>query len=225
MSTLQKAMPSDASTHSESESLQDLLERMNKHVQEVGQAQVGEIVDQFNDRSFGPILVLIGVIAASPVGAIPGIPAFLAIILLFFISQNLIGMKHIWLPSHLEQRYISAKQFDQAVQRAMPWAKRIDRVIQPRLTPLVQWPMNYVLAILAALLAISMGPLELIPFAVFVPALGITAIGLAKVAKDGLLALTAYALSAGVFYILFAWGPDLITKLQEYWQALTNLFQ
>ena len=77
------------------------------------------------------------------------------------------------------------------IKKARPWAKRIDKIIKPRLSVLTEGPMRYVLACFALPLALTMPPLELVPFAVFIPGVGIVMLGLAQTAKDGALAIVA----------------------------------
>jgi len=191
--------------------LTDLLDHLDKKVEHDGEAHVGSIVDEFNNRTFGPVLVILGLVTASPVGGIPGLPTTVGLIVLIFIAQNLVGLDHIWLPNFLEERRLSADKFRKQLKRARPWTRRFDYFVSPRLSILVDSPMDYVLAVLAALLACTLMPLELVPFAAAVPSIGIAAIGLAKTARDGLLALVAIIMAVATILVLVFWLPGKLS--------------
>ena len=56
-------------------------------------------------------------------------------------------------------------------------------------------------------IALALIPLELVPFAVAIPGVAISVIGLALMARDGVLMLTAYALCAVAGFVLLKYSP------------------
>jgi hypothetical protein len=60
-----------------------------------------------------------------------------------------------------------------------------------------------VATVLVSVLAAVLIPLELVPFAVALPGAAIALIGVALIARDGLLMLLAYVLSAAAFIVLW----------------------
>ena len=64
---------------------------------------IGDLMELYGTRSFGPIFVLLGlVVVVPPIGAIPGLPAAVGVVLLLFSVQMLFGRSHIWLPGFIE---------------------------------------------------------------------------------------------------------------------------
>jgi hypothetical protein len=81
-------------------------------------------------------------------------------------------------------------------------ARWVDRMVQPRLTLFTRGPALYANVLLCLLIALSMPPLELIPFANSINGAALAALGLALFAQDGVLALLAFAFSIGSLYLL-----------------------
>ena len=181
----------------------DILDELAEESEE--ELSVEDILDRFEGRTFGPLVLALGLIAVTPIGLIPLVPTVIGVLLLAVIGQALAGKKHPWLPGTLRERAITQEKIEDGVDRAKPWAKRIDRVIKPRLSVLTEGPMRYVLAALAMPLALTMPPLELVPFAVFIPAVGIVMLGLSQVAKDGALAILAILFSLGSSGLTIWW--------------------
>lgn len=66
---------------------------------------------------------------------------------------------------------------------------------------------RYAAAVLVTLLSLALIPLELVPFAVAIPGVAISVIGLALMARDGALMLLAYALCAVAGFVLVRFSP------------------
>jgi hypothetical protein len=161
------------------------------------EVSVEDIMDAFAGRLFGPVIVLPALFALTPLGAIPLVPTAIGVILLLFAVQRALGRDHPWIPRFLREKTVSHEKLDSALERFEPWARRIDKVVKPRLSALVEGPMERVVAVVVVGLALSMPPLELVPFAVFVPASGALLLGVALTARDGLLAGLGMAAAAG----------------------------
>ena len=153
-------------------------------------------LDLFGDRSFGPIVVLLGLLTViPPLGGIPGLPVLVGLLIALFSVQILIGKDHIWVPGFLEKRSIPKDKLEAANKKARPWLKRIDRLISERFDVLTNRWSIYLAGLVVTLLALLMIPLELVPFAVGIPGSAIVLFGLAFMSRDGVLMLMAYALS------------------------------
>ena len=76
-----------------------------------------------------------------------------------------------------------------------PVARAIDRAIRPRLTFLTQRPTSYVIAVVCVMIALTVPPLELVPFVDIPLWAALVAFSLALVAHDGLLAIAAFVLT------------------------------
>jgi len=178
-------------------SLTDVLERFDEKLDGADSVAFDDIVGAFGTRAFGPLLTLPALLALSPLGAIPGVPAILALCVILVAGQHLVGRDRPWLPSTLRQRSVDAERWDRSYDLVKPWAERIDRLIGPRLTWMTEGVMDRALSGLAIAMAGAMVPLELVPFAVALPASALLLIGLALTACDGVLAIVASVLAAG----------------------------
>ena len=151
------------------------------------------------NRSFGPLLLVPGLIGLSPIGAIPGVPGVMAVIVMFVAVQILIGKDHAWLPERARQ---NARSTQHRLRRVV---KAISPLRAPRSTifsvrgsrVLTTGFFFYVLAALCLLVAIVTPIIELVPLAGIVPNAAIVAYGLAITAHDGLWALVAFLFSGG----------------------------
>lgn len=75
-------------------------------------------------------------------------------------------------------------------------------MLNPRIKFLTPNKIDWIYGILISLLAISMIPLEIIPFAAFLPATGICLISVALLSRDGILAILALSLTSIVWYLV-----------------------
>lgn len=160
------------------------------------QVSIGELLEAFRRRSFGPLLLIPAVIAVAPTGAIPGMSIVTGTIILLVSIQMLIGREQAWLPKKATAFSFSRDTLENAVDKAKPWASWLEQHIRSRLTFLVDPPAHFLIAAICILLAVSMFPLALLPFAVAVPgtAVGLFAIGLTM--RDGVVVSFGYLLAA-----------------------------
>jgi len=169
---------------------------------------VDEMITVVGQRSFGPLLLLAGLIVTSPLSGIPGVPTVTALTVLLVAGQLLAGRHHLWLPQWLLTFSLPAAQARPAFRRLQRPAAWVDRLIRPRLTALTAGTGNRFLAGVCILVAVSMPPLELFPFAATTAGVLITLLSLAIIANDGLLALIALVLAGlilGMVAVLAAW--------------------
>ena len=158
---------------------------------------VEDILNLFGDRSFGPVVALLGLLVVMPpLGAIPVLPVIVGLVIILFSAQIVMGRTHIWVPGFIAKRSISKEKLKEANKRAKPWLRRIDNLISERLDFMTERWSVYVASIVVTLLSLTMIPLEFIPFAVAAPGAAIMLFGLAFVARDGVLMLMGYAMAA-----------------------------
>ena len=195
-------LPSRVSVPANLESVLDqLVEACNKDHH--GRVSVADVQQIIGERSFGPMLLIPGLIGLSPIGAIPGLPGVMAIIELFFAWQILFGRRHPWLPGFISKRSITTSRLRRGVQALRPSARWVDRfLLRPRLTIFTRGPFFVIIALTCVFLSIIMPIIELVPLAGIVPNAALTAFGLAVTAHDGLWALIAFLSTAGSVYLL-----------------------
>jgi len=196
---------------SESEGLLDVIDQLSDKAHEDGDLSVQEALDAFAGRLFGPLLLIPGLAVVTPVGMIPTVPTIMGVFVILVAGQSLIGRDHPWLPGLVADRKVEADKFDEAMKKFRPWARWIDKFTAPRLRWMVKGPMKYVIASICVVLACSLPPLELLPWACFVPGVAILMLGLAITAEDGLLAILGVAASVGAISLLF-WAIPKVTE-------------
>ena len=182
--------------------LQELLQRLQQASADGQQVAFADLLEASGQRSFGPLLLLPGLIALSPLSGIPGLPSTVALMVALIAGQLLCGRRHIWLPHWLLTRSLSQDKFERALRFLFPLARSLDRLVRPRLGLLTRGPALYANVLLCLLIALSMPPLEVVPFANSISGAALSALGLALFAHDGLLALLAFAFGIGCLYLL-----------------------
>lgn len=119
----------------------------------MARSSVGSLLDAFGSRAFGPLLSLCAlVVIIPPVSAIPGVPTATAVLIVLISVQMLIGNDHPWVPKFLQKMGVAKDKVEHGRDRSLPWLKRIDALVGPRL----RWatgPVPQRLAALATLLA------------------------------------------------------------------------
>lgn len=167
-----------------------------------------DIVASMGHRAFGPVMVLCGLFLMTPLGIIPGLPAAFGLINIAFAVQLLARRPYPWVPDILAKVRVPYARVDKVHSKVSPWLAKIDNVISPRLAWATEGIMLALAALVAILLSTAMVPLGLIPFGV-VPAAAILGVmGLALIARDGVLMLIALSVSMGLFW----WIAPLVYK-------------
>jgi hypothetical protein len=173
-----------------------LLQLLARIRQEEDTVRLGTVLDLVGRRSFGPMLLLAGLIVMAPlIGDIPGVPTLIGLFVFLVALQLMLGRDHFWLPGFLLERRIQRRTLHKAVVWMMPTARFVDRFLRPRLTFLVNGGARYGVALLALMVSMLMPAMEFIPFSANAAGVTLTVFGLALIARDGLLALIAFALT------------------------------
>ena len=155
----------------------------------------GDIIDAFGQRVFGPMLMVPAFIAVAPTGAIPGMSLLTGAVIALVAVQLLFQRRQPWLPDVLTRASLSKDTLKRSVKRADPYVERIDALIKPRLTWLTVPPLQQVLAAACIIMALTMFPLALLPFAVAVPGTAVLLVGIGLATHDGYFAAAGLGLS------------------------------
>ena len=166
---------------------QSVLDDAREIAEQQDEADLKSLLETFGDRSFGPVILLLSLIAMSPIGGIPLVPSIIGFTIILFSIQLLLGRTHPWMPSALHSLSISSDKLDAFLDKNGKYIKSVDRVFEPRFEILTSKPAKIICAILVTVLAGLMVPLEIIPFAVAIPALSIAILSAALMARDGLI--------------------------------------
>ena len=176
-------------------SASDILDRLRDVANDEEQVPIGDVVEAMGARSFGPFIMLPALIEISPLGAVPGVPTFLALVIAITAAQLLFGRDHLWLPGFVRNRSAKGEKVLKAVDRLRPIAEWMDRWFHGRMKRFASGPFPRIAAACVIALAMTVPPLEFIPFASTAPMAAIAAFGLALIVRDGLLMLIAGVLT------------------------------
>lgn len=178
--------------------MEQLLDSIQASAQGRDYISVGKMMDSVGRRSFGPMVLLAGVILVTPLSGVPGIPTIMGLLTLLTLGQLFLGLNHFWLPGWLVHRRIARHRLQKALQWLRPSARRVDRFTRPRFSLLVNGPGLYLMALGCMVISVVMPATEVVPFSSSIGGLALTAFGLAMISRDGMLALFAWAISLTV---------------------------
>lgn len=183
--------------------LAQLLDRIGETAREGDRVSLAKILEVVGRRSYGPLLLVAGLATLAPlVGDIPGVPTIIGTIVLLFAVQLLFGRECFWLPHWLLKRSVAGDK----LRKALDWLRRparfVDRLLRPRLTVFTQGAAIYVIAVVCIFIALAMPVMEVVPFSANGAGIALTAFGLSLIARDGLLALLAFAFTAATIGVV-----------------------
>ncbi len=165
------------------------------------------IVESFGNRGYGAVLLLPVLVDWSPLGGVPGVQSFLALVAALVSAQMMVGRRHLWLPGFVARRSVSGATLRKAAARMRGVARFMDRHFHGRLERLTSEPFTRVAAGLVIAICLAVPPLDLVPFGGSGPMLAIAVFGLAILVRDGVLMIAALALSAAAVGLgLSLWG-------------------
>lgn len=183
--------------------LKELLDQIETAAGKTDSVSLDRIMDTVGQRSFGPILVIAGLVILAPlIGDIPGVPTLMAVFVLLIAIQVLMGRQHPWLPGWLLDRSVASEKLIKAIAWLQKPARFVDRLLRPRLQRFTHRAGMYATAILCIGIAAALPPMELVPFSANAAGIALTALGLALIANDGLLAIVAFLISAGAIALV-----------------------
>lgn len=182
--------------------LERLLERLDEAARAKERVTVKALMQAVGSRSYGPLLLTAGLILATPLSGIPGVPTLMALFVFIVAVQLLLRRDHFWMPEWILSRSIASSRFRAALKTLQRPARAIDKPLRPRLKKLTYAGGSRVNALVCIMLVLITPPLELMPFAATGIGVALAAFGLALIAHDGLVALVGYVLTALVIMAL-----------------------
>jgi hypothetical protein len=176
------------------------LEQVLQAVCEAGEddehVYLRDVLPALGRRGFGPLLLLPGIAAASPLSGIPGVPTTMGLFAMIIAAQVALGRSEVWLPEWLLRRKLARRRLEGAVGKSRPLARFFDKLVRPRLPMLTNATAGRGVAMICVVVAATMPPLELVPFAATSAGAVLAMFGLALTANDGLLVVIALVLFA-----------------------------
>ncbi len=180
--------------------LDELSHNINRE-SELG-IRLGVLLSAVGRRSYGPILLLLGMIAISPLTALPFTTSIVAAITLLIAGQMALGLKRPWLPKAVLNIRLPRKAFFHFLDNARPKVDQLDGdVLRERWTFMTVPLFVNAVALCVCAAALITFPLSIIPFAPLVPGIAIVLFGLGMTARDGLWLTIGIALTAAAFWL------------------------
>jgi hypothetical protein len=169
---------------------------------------LGALIDRLGQRSYGPVLFVLGLIALSPIGAIPGASVLCATVIVTIAAQMSVGRAGPWVPGALRRIEVDARRGRRALEVTEPYVRWLDRVTRSRWRGLLHRPALHLVVLALCVLAGLMYPLALVPWGVVPVAATIALIGLGLLTADGMVIAVGLAAAAlvtgGGAYLLAA---------------------
>lgn len=170
------------------------------------QTSIGDMLDAFGQGAYGPLLFVIGLLALSPIGAIPGVSILSGTLIVLLAVQMLFREGAPWAPKSLRRLKVDSSRAQRSINWAEPYVKKAGAVTRPRYPQLLSRPGIYAVVAALVVLAVTMYPLALIPWGVMPAAAGVTVMGLGLLARDGIMVAIGEAfaaIAAGVCVYVF----------------------
>jgi hypothetical protein len=178
--------------------LEQLLKRIGEAVKDQKRVSLGLILEVVGQRSFGPILLVAGLVMLAPIiGDIPGVPVMMGVLVVLTAGQLLFRREHLWLPRWMLKRSVAQDKLDKALGWMRPPARFVDRLLRQRLTMFTEGAGVYVIAIVCIVIGAATPVMEAVPFSANGAGAALTVFALSLIAHDGLLALLAFLFTAG----------------------------
>lgn len=178
---------------------------------------LGEVADALRDRGFGLLIVVLALPNAIPGPSLPGLSILTGLPLAFLALELALGKKEPDLPGWLRRRSMRRDAYGRLVERMRPTLARLERVIRPRLPWVTTRKAERLVGLFgafAALVLVLSLPLGNLPMGI-----GLTALGLGLMERDGRAILTGLAVSLcgaawnGLLYYLGSEAFDWVWKL------------
>ena len=167
--------------------------------------EIGELISQFQRRSFGGVLLILAILAM-----VPGISIFAGIAMIVPAYQLLIGLSAPVFPSSVRKRKVSVNALKRWGPKVITWVILLEKLVRFRWPVLTNTPARRVMGLTIMLLAIIVTiPF---PFSNFPPSVAIICFALGLLERDGLMVIigsfigvVAFAIGATLFYVAMTW--------------------
>lgn len=145
---------------------------------------VEQLVKGFHERGFGFFLFIFALPMALPIPVPPGINVLLATPLLLLTAQQAVGRKTIWLPDAILKKRFERESMVSAIEKSLPFTRKLEIFIQPRLAFITQPPISRVIGLLGFIMALAI--CVPVPLTNTIPSFGIALMAIGVLMRDGL---------------------------------------
>jgi hypothetical protein len=177
--------------------LSEVIEDMLKGIT-TEQVSIGDILEAFHERGFGFILIIL----AMPMLPVPpGLNTLFAVPMVILTVQQAMGRHTIWVPESWRRKSLPAAQFKNFLYSTLPWVKRIEVLIKPRLGFMTRGVFSHLIGVFGTIMAlVACIPL---PFTHAVPSFGVALMGAGVIMRDGLAVIAGAVIGLGWILMLF----------------------
>ena len=162
---------------------------------------IGDILEAFHERGFGVLLIIL----AMPMLPVPpGLNTIFAIPMLILTTQQALGHHTVWAPEFVRRKSLSTAQFKGFLETTLPWVKRLEVLIKPRMGFLTQGVFSHLIGVTGMIMALM--ACVPAPLTHTMPSFGIALMAVGVMMRDGL------AVCAGAV-IGLGWVLMLITAV------------
>lgn len=176
------------------------------------------ILDDFDERGFGILLLIATLPAFIPIPVGGGISGPLVV---FLGAQLLFGREDVWLPRRIAAWGPKRDAFARFVARFSPWLGRLEHLVRPRLTRLFDHPAanaatGLLLVVTGILLALP------IPGTNYIFGSILLGFALALLERDGALLVVAWIVSIVVGVVIGMLSGHLVARIGEWLGSLAS---
>lgn len=197
------------------ECLSDLLERRASIIAH-DRISVADMMDLFEERSMGGMLLLLSLPMALPV-PIPGLSVPFGASMMIVAAQLAVGRRHAWLPRILARRTVGPDVFSKLIEHALPLLRRLERFVRPRGKWLagkwVSLPVGVVCLVLALIITLP------IPLGHVIPGTAISLLSLGLLERDGVTLCVGLIISAGALLLVTFASAEAYGALSDWWRG------
>jgi hypothetical protein len=164
------------------------------------QLPLGWVIDRLGDRSFGTLVLLLGLTAL-----VPGLSTVVGVLVAFPAVQMVLARRSPALPRFVTDRRVPTRRLAHLVDTMIPALRRTEKLLRPRWATLFKATKRMVGATILLLGVTLVWPL---PFSHVIPSLVIVLIALAYLEEDGLMLCVALVIAFSSLSITAAtvWG-------------------
>ena len=175
------------------QSVTTLIDKLQEKAEEGEDISLDTLEDVAGSRLQGPMLLVPGLVAVSPLSGIPTVPSILGVIIALVCLQMIWGSEDVWIPKKLKGASLSAKRVTGAGGFLSKASAFLDSISANRLEWMTKGIGLRVAGIVCLMAALSMPVLEIVPFSATLAGGLVALFGLAITTRDGLLMFGALA--------------------------------
>lgn len=171
--------------------------------------ELGELIYQFQRRSYGGVLLILALLAM-----VPGISVFAGAAMIVPAYQLMLGIPAPIFPQSIRKRQISIAALQKWGPKVIYWVAKLERLVKPRwpvlTNPFARRLLGLMIIVLALIVTIPF------PFSNFPPSLAVVCFALGLLERDGVMISIGSAISViacAIGYVVFSVMLEWIGRL------------